>query len=225
MPSKSAAQTLFEKADKKANSSSGWFSSASTKFEEAGDLYQQAANSYKLEKLFKEAGDAFAREAECREQCKEPNEAANAWWNAAKAYKQGYPERMYPVVYRRYHLISSRSGHPGIVTDNRPPYTNWPLPTGGRQGEGDRSDIPSRIQRPPQSMRKLRASWRLVCPGGCHRVSSVYHPDLYKNLTWQFVELPTHATRTRLISMQILKSIHKLLLVTNRLRTTPSTPR
>lgn len=92
MPAKSPAQILLEKADKRANSSSGWFSSASTKFEEAGDLYQQAANSFKLEKLFKEAGDAFAREAECREQCKEPNEAANAWWNAAKAYKRGYPD-------------------------------------------------------------------------------------------------------------------------------------
>ncbi|EIW86763.1 vesicular-fusion protein SEC17 [Coniophora puteana RWD-64-598 SS2] len=92
MPSKSPAQTLAEKADKKANSSAGWFSSSSTKFEEAGDLYQQAANAYKLEKQFREAGDAFAREAECREKCKETNEAANAWWNAAKAYKQGHPD-------------------------------------------------------------------------------------------------------------------------------------
>lgn len=93
MPSKSTAQTLLEKADKKAGSSTGWFSSSSTKFEEAGDLFQQAANAFKLEKLFKEAGDAFSREAECREKCKEQNEAANAWWNAAKAYKRGYPDR------------------------------------------------------------------------------------------------------------------------------------
>ena len=92
MPSKSPAQILLEKADKKANSSGGWFSSSSAKFEEASDLYQQAANSFKLEKLFKEAGDAFAREAECREKCKEQNEAANAWWNAAKAYKRGFPD-------------------------------------------------------------------------------------------------------------------------------------
>ncbi|KAI0361531.1 TPR-like protein [Trametes cingulata] len=91
MPAKSQAQTLLEKADKKANSSTGWFSSASTKFEEAGDLYQQAANEFKIEKLFKEAGDAHAREAECREKCQEGNEAANAWWNAAKAYKRVDP--------------------------------------------------------------------------------------------------------------------------------------
>ena len=93
MPAKSAAQTLLEKADKKANSSSGWFSSSSTKYEEAGDLYQQAANQFKIEKLFREAGDAHAREAECRERSQEANEAAQAWWNAAKAYKRGYPDR------------------------------------------------------------------------------------------------------------------------------------
>jgi len=93
MPSKSPAQTLLEKAEKTAGASTGWFSSSSTKFEEAGDLYQQAANSFKLEKLFREAGDAFSKEAECREKCKETNDAANAWWNAAKAYKRGFPDR------------------------------------------------------------------------------------------------------------------------------------
>ncbi|KAL9716288.1 vesicular-fusion protein S17 [Leucoagaricus gongylophorus] len=92
MPARSPAQTLLDKADKKANSSTGWFSSASTKFEEAGDLYQQAANSFKIEKLYKEAGDTFSREAECREKCKETNDAANAWWNAAKAYKKTHPD-------------------------------------------------------------------------------------------------------------------------------------
>ncbi|KAJ3557739.1 hypothetical protein NM688_g1308 [Phlebia brevispora] len=91
-PSKSPAQQLLEKADKKANSSTGWFSSSSTKYEEAGDLYQQAANAFKLDKLFREAGDAHAREAECREKCQETNEAAQAWWNAAKAYKRGFPD-------------------------------------------------------------------------------------------------------------------------------------
>ncbi len=93
--SKSPAQIALEKADKKANSSTGWFSSNNTKFEEAGDLYQQAANAFKMDKLFKEAGDAHAREAESREKCGEINEAAQAWWNAAKAYKRGFPDRVF----------------------------------------------------------------------------------------------------------------------------------
>lgn len=92
MPAKSAAQQLLDKAEKKANSSGGWFSSSSSKYEEPGDLYQQAANSFKIDKQFREAGDCFAREAECREKGGENNEAANAWWNAAKAYKRGFPD-------------------------------------------------------------------------------------------------------------------------------------
>lgn len=106
MPAKSQAQSLLEKADKKANSSTGWFSSASTKFEEAGDLYQQAANQFKIDKLFKEAGDAHAREAECREKCQEANEAANAWWNAAKAYKRVEPGRKSNVLVASQMVLS-----------------------------------------------------------------------------------------------------------------------
>lgn len=98
MPSKSPAQTLLEKADKKANASVSFWQSSSTKYEEAGDLYQQAANSFKIDKMFREAGDAHAREAECREKCQESSEAAQAWWNAAKAYKRGYPD-CEPFVY------------------------------------------------------------------------------------------------------------------------------
>jgi alpha-soluble NSF attachment protein len=132
MPSKSPAQTLLEKAEKKANSSSGWFSSSSTKFEEAGDLYQQAANSFKLEKLFREAGDAFAKEAECREKCNEKNDAANAWWNAAKAYKRGYPDR---ALINCQRLISTKdcppsSRRPSIVTNRHAFNAGWSLPSG-----------------------------------------------------------------------------------------------
>ncbi|QRV76613.1 Vesicular-fusion protein Sec17 [Ceratobasidium sp. AG-Ba] len=91
-PSLSQAQQLLLKADKKAAGSAGWFSSNTTKFEEAGDLYQQAANSFKIDKLWKEAGDAFTKEAECREKAGEKDDAANAYWNAAKAYKRGFPD-------------------------------------------------------------------------------------------------------------------------------------
>ena len=91
-PSLSQAQQLMVKADKKYGSSTGWFSSSNTKFEEAGDLYQQAANSFKIDKLWKEAGDAFMKEAECRAKAGEKDDAANAYWNAAKAYKKGFPD-------------------------------------------------------------------------------------------------------------------------------------
>ncbi|KAG8986209.1 vesicular-fusion protein S17 [Tulasnella sp. JGI-2019a] len=92
-PQQSLAQQAIMRAEKKYNSSVGWFSSSSTKYEEAGDLYQQAANQFKLDKLFKESGDAFMKEAECREQQGEKDEAANAYWNAAKAFKKGFPDK------------------------------------------------------------------------------------------------------------------------------------
>lgn len=135
MPSKSPAQTLLEKADKKANSSTGWFSSSSTKYEEAGDLYQQAANAFKLDKQFREAGDTFAREAECREKCKEANEAANAWWNAAKAYKRGYPDcKPTPYISQmiQHTEYAFSSGNPGPVSDDHSLNSLWSIPASCR---------------------------------------------------------------------------------------------
>lgn len=47
---------------------------------------------FKLDKLFKESGDAFMKEAECREKGGEKDDAANAYWNAAKSFKKGFPD-------------------------------------------------------------------------------------------------------------------------------------
>lgn len=35
----------------------------------------------------KESGDAFTKEADCRDKQGERDEAANAWWNAAKSVR------------------------------------------------------------------------------------------------------------------------------------------
>jgi alpha-soluble NSF attachment protein len=40
---------------------------------------------FKLEKSMKDSGDAFTMEADCRDKQGERDEAANAWWNAAKS--------------------------------------------------------------------------------------------------------------------------------------------
>lgn len=96
MAPKSEAASLLQKAEKKASSSTGWFGSSKSKYEEAGDLFQSAANRFKLENSFVEAGDAFSKEAECREKSDFEYDAANAWWNASKAYKQaGRPDRAF----------------------------------------------------------------------------------------------------------------------------------
>lgn len=122
MPAKSQAEQTLDKALKKFSSSTGWFSSSSTKFEEAGDLFQQAANAFKVEHRFEDAGNAFAKEAECRENCQENNDAANAWWNAAKAYKHAMkPDRKHCTVRiadRSLSLCASRC--PSTLADDHP---------------------------------------------------------------------------------------------------------
>ncbi|GAA99208.1 uncharacterized protein L969DRAFT_72967 [Mixia osmundae IAM 14324] len=89
----SAAADLLAKADKKAGSSGGFsfFSSGTSKYEEAHDLYQGAANGFKLEKRWKESGDAFCKAAEMSIKADERDDAANDFWNAAKSYKKAQP--------------------------------------------------------------------------------------------------------------------------------------
>lgn len=95
----SNAQELLSKAAKKESSSSSGFASffgggsSTTKFEEARDLYVSAANAFKLEKSFKDSGDAFIRAGDCAVKAIEKDDAANDYWNAAKAYKKTHPER------------------------------------------------------------------------------------------------------------------------------------
>ena len=64
MPGSNGDQ-LLAKAEKKSSSSVGWFGSSSSKWEEAGDLFQQAANAFKVEKRWNEAGQAFERYVSC----------------------------------------------------------------------------------------------------------------------------------------------------------------
>jgi len=106
-PQQSQAQQAMGRAEKKYNSSVGWFSSSSSKYEEAGDLYQQAANMFKLDKLFKESGDAFMKEAECREKGGEKDDAANAYWNAAKSFKKGFPDKAVQALSSTISLLTS----------------------------------------------------------------------------------------------------------------------
>ncbi|KAG9296390.1 hypothetical protein G9A89_014982 [Geosiphon pyriformis] len=79
------AQNLLAKADKKATTF-GWF--GGNKFEEASELYNKAANTFKLAKRWKEAGDAFIRAASMQIQLNERDEAATTYINASKCYKK-----------------------------------------------------------------------------------------------------------------------------------------
>jgi len=111
---KSQAEEYYAKAEKKSSSSVGWFGSSSSKWEEAGDLFQHVSHSLKPSddrqrmpsksrndgenqaKLLK-GGQIISipltsREAACRQHANEMNDAMNAFHNAAKSYKKSDPE-------------------------------------------------------------------------------------------------------------------------------------
>ncbi|QPG74528.1 hypothetical protein FOA43_001858 [Brettanomyces nanus] len=92
----SSPEELIAEASRKAKKSSGLLSSLfgssqQTKYEEAADLYVEAANLYKLQRRSAEAGHTFEKAADCQKQANSPDEAANTLVEAYKAYKTEVP--------------------------------------------------------------------------------------------------------------------------------------
>ncbi|KAK9699968.1 hypothetical protein RND81_08G207800 [Saponaria officinalis] len=78
------AQELEKKAEKKL---SGW-GLFSNKQEDAADLYDKAANYYKLAKSWDQAGAVYLKLANCHLKMDSKHEAANAYTEAGHAYKK-----------------------------------------------------------------------------------------------------------------------------------------
>lgn len=91
-----APSSTLAKADRKLTSSSssffGFGGTSTTKLEEARELYQTAANQFKVEKNWKESGDAFCKAAECSLKLGEKDDVANDYWSACKSYNKSNPE-------------------------------------------------------------------------------------------------------------------------------------
>ncbi|KAJ5594907.1 Tetratricopeptide-like helical [Penicillium hispanicum] len=91
-------------ADKALSGASGgfsWFGGRSEKYENAADLYTQAANAFRVQKMSaatprchdKEAGQAFEKAASIQAQnLNEPDDAANTLQEAFKVYRKSDPE-------------------------------------------------------------------------------------------------------------------------------------
>ncbi|PSC74185.1 Alpha-soluble NSF attachment 2 [Micractinium conductrix] len=56
------------------------------KYEEAAEMYEKAANQFKLAKAFKEAGETFMKLADVHTKLESRHDAASAWVEAAKAF-------------------------------------------------------------------------------------------------------------------------------------------
>ncbi|KAL2825134.1 soluble NSF attachment protein [Aspergillus cavernicola] len=89
-------RVLLQKADKALQGASGgfsFFSGRTEKYENAADLYTQAANAFRIQKQNKEAGQAFEKAASIQtENLNEPDDAANTFNEAFKVYRKSDPE-------------------------------------------------------------------------------------------------------------------------------------
>ncbi|EEQ87578.1 hypothetical protein RJZ56_001384 [Blastomyces dermatitidis] len=102
-------RVLLQKADKALQSASGGFSlfgGRTEKYENAADLYSQAANAFRAQKMNKEAGMAFEKAAAVfTNNLNEPDDAANTLTEAFKVYRKADPEdaaRVLQVAIQHY---------------------------------------------------------------------------------------------------------------------------
>ncbi|ODM16066.1 putative vesicular-fusion protein sec17 [Aspergillus cristatus] len=89
-------RVLLQKAEKALQSASSGFSffgGRTEKYENAADLYTQAANAFRVQKLNKEAGLAFEKAASIQaDNLNEQDDAANSLNEAFKVYRKSDPE-------------------------------------------------------------------------------------------------------------------------------------
>ncbi|KAK1765568.1 soluble NSF attachment protein [Phialemonium atrogriseum] len=89
-------RALLQKADKAIQSASGgfgFFGGREDKYQNAADLYMQAANAFKMAQQNREAGQAFEKAAQIQtSKLNEADDAANTLVDAFKVYKKEYPE-------------------------------------------------------------------------------------------------------------------------------------
>ncbi|KAJ2777762.1 vesicular-fusion protein S17 [Coemansia javaensis] len=97
------ALELLQRADKTAQSK-GWFSGP--KFDEAGDLYEQASNQFKLARQMREAGEAMLKAAQMSLKLGEHSDAAQRLVAASKAFKKSHPQQAVDALTQAVGLLA-----------------------------------------------------------------------------------------------------------------------
>ncbi|CAK8988010.1 Alpha-soluble NSF attachment protein (SNAP-alpha) (N-ethylmaleimide-sensitive factor attachment protein), partial [Durusdinium trenchii] len=85
-----AAQELVKKADQKLKGGGGLmgYFTGGPKYDEAIEIYQQAANQYKMAKMWQEAGNCFVQCAYCAEKSGSQSDQANYLSEAGNVLKK-----------------------------------------------------------------------------------------------------------------------------------------
>ncbi|KAL2055822.1 hypothetical protein ABVK25_004066 [Lepraria finkii] len=116
-------RALLQKADKAAQGASGGFSlfgGKTEKYENAADLYSQAANAFRMQKQGKEAGLAFERAASIQtKNLNEPDDAANSLTEAYKAYRKTDPEDAARVLSQAINHYTSKGNFRRAATNQQ----------------------------------------------------------------------------------------------------------
>lgn len=106
--STSTPEELLKNAEKKASASGGWFSSATSKQEEAVELFKAAANKFRIANRFEEAGNAYMRAAETEIKTGEKDYAANTFFEANKCFRMSRPELAVVALTRAREILIER---------------------------------------------------------------------------------------------------------------------
>jgi alpha-soluble NSF attachment protein len=112
----SSAERLLAEANAKlasASKSGGFFSSLSgsskqEKYEEASDLFKDAANAFRAVRDLPRSGAAFERAAEVCQKHGDPNEAARYYTDAFKSYKEVAPNDAVRCIGKSVQLYSQK---------------------------------------------------------------------------------------------------------------------
>jgi alpha-soluble NSF attachment protein len=78
--------------EKKADKKLGGWSVFGGKYDDAADLLEKAANSYKLAKSWNRAANVYIKLANCQLKLDSKHEAASAYVDAANCYKKSQPQ-------------------------------------------------------------------------------------------------------------------------------------
>lgn len=93
----------FKKQAEKKLKGFGFFGN---KHEEAAELFEKAANNYKLAKCWADAADAYSKLAECHLKCDSKHEAASAYVEAAKVAAKGNPQQSTELLHKAVSLYT-----------------------------------------------------------------------------------------------------------------------
>jgi len=130
------AETFLDEANRKLKKNTWFSSSTEQKYEDAAELFDKAANAYKVGGLYGEAGGAYQKAAELyRDKLKNAGEASKCLSSAGESRS---PRRVSHVPRVLLQKNLPRGRHRGLPLRRDPPVRRRAAHTSGEAVEGNR---------------------------------------------------------------------------------------